>query len=162
MVDPGDMQSVGTQGWWVTQAGEIVTIFPGVNTTVFERVLSMTCSVFRNTQDQTDESGKLAPPSFTQVGLLVSCLAEGYSVRNQQVQEIDTAKTVIERINIMFAADIDILINDEIRIIVRKSNGSVFDNGPLYVQELNQGDDFVGGAIHHIECILKREEVNQE
>ena len=153
-VVPGDMLSRGTGGEWVTQAGE--TIYPGVNTTTFGGILIMTCAIERDTQDTPDESGKLAPPIWTQIGSSISCLAESHSIKDRQFQEIDTAKTVIEGINLMLASDIDVLINDRITNIVRKSDDSVFDAGPLYIDEINPVDDFVGGGIHHIECLLKR------
>lgn len=118
--------------------------------------LTMTCVIERDTQSVRDESGKLMPPDFTELATDVDCFFE--SEMDFATQEMLTAKTVVERINMMFKAAVDITTKDRVTTIVRKGDASVVDDGPLYILEVRDGEDFETGAIHHVECVMKREE----
>jgi hypothetical protein len=158
MVEPGDMQSIGTHGEWTSEAGDTVVIRPGINTSDFEAILTMTCTIERNTGSTPDESGKNVA-DWTTVDTEVDCFFESYAVVGQRSkQEIDTAKTVVDDLNLMLKATQDVLVGDRVTTVARKLDDSVVAAGPLYIQEANNGDDPETGAIHHIECILKREE----
>lgn len=137
--------------------GTLTIPFPGIDTTVYESILTMTCTIQRDTQTGTDESGKKMPPSWEDIATGVDCFFEPESVRDTQIQEIITAKTVVDNIQIMFKGDVDINTKDRVKTIVRKLDASVVQADPLTVLEVNPTDSF-DGSIFNVTCILKREE----
>lgn len=149
-----DGKSIGSFGW---TPGDTIIIRPGVNTSLFDSTLIMTCNIERDTGEDLDESNKKIE-NWVVVDEGIDCLFEPFAGREAQDQEILTAKTVVDKVNFWLKGDVEVTTKDRITNIRLTLNDAVIDAGPLYIHSVVQGFDPVGGGIHHIECILKREE----
>lgn len=144
-----DMLSVGTFGWWTTASGGGAQPVSDA----FTACLDMTCTIQRATQADED-----AAPVWSNLATAVDCLLESRAIKEpDQIQITDTAKAVIEELNLMLPKDQDVTEKDRITAIARKSDGASIELGPLYIKELNRVEDPMDGDEHHVEVMLKRE-----
>lgn len=126
----------------------------------FTELLTMTCTIQRNVAATPDESKKNAPPDWDEdFAEDVLCLLESRMIAQSRgtVQEQNSAKAVIEELNLMLPGDTDVTLADRIAAIVRTSDSAVIEAGPLYILELNRVEDPEEADEHHVELVLQRE-----
>lgn len=148
-----DPTAVGSFGW----LGGTTIIRPGIDTSTFNSILVMNCTIERNRPVANDEAGDPIE-NWEDLATAVDCLLQPYSVMDIQKQEIDTAKTVVERLNLSLKGSQDVTVKDRISAIIYTGDSSSVAVGPLYIKEVNKSTDIVSGVIFHIECILSRKE----